>query len=231
MININLREELSCSGKNCFDDNFFINSLNGDIAHLSYKGLSTEQNPNIIYPFDTLIANIRPSRIIEIGTFYGGLTLILRSLLHNNMLYDSQIFTYDVNHPAHLLSLINDSSNVKSFTKNIFSESYSDFANNDAKEEIISLIQNDGQVLLLCDGGCKKCEFNILSKYLKSNDIIMAHDYCPNKDYFENNMRGKQWNWCEIEDQDIDNSIKNNNLNKFMYEDFLSVGWLCMKKS
>ena len=112
MININLREELSCSGKNCFDDNFFTNSLNGDIAHLSYKGLATEQNPNIIYPFNTLMANVRPSRIIEIGTFYGGFTLILRALLHNNMLYDSQIVTYDVNHPDYLLSLINDSSNV-----------------------------------------------------------------------------------------------------------------------
>lgn len=231
MININLREELSCSGKNCFDDNFFTNSLNGDIAHLSYKGLATEQNPHIIYPFNTLIANTRPIRILEIGTFYGGLTLILRSLLHNNMLYDSQIFTYDINRPSYLLSLINDSSNVKSYTKNLFSESYSDFSNDENKHEIISLIQNDGKTLVLCDGGCKKCEFHILSKYLKSDDIIMAHDYCPNKDYFEDNMKGKQWNWCEIEDQDIDDSIKNNNLNKFMYDDFLSVGWLCMKKS
>lgn len=231
MININLREELSCSGKNCFDDNFFTNSLNGDIAHLSYKGLATEQNPNIIYPFNTLIANTRPIRILEIGTFYGGLTLILRSLLHNNMLYSSQIFTYDVNRPSYLLSLINDSSNVKSYTKNLFSESYSDFSNDENKHEIISLIQNDGKTLVLCDGGCKKCEFHILSKYLKSDDIIMAHDYCPNKDYFEDNMKGKQWNWCEIEDQDISNSIQENNLQKFMYDDFLSVGWLCMKKS
>jgi hypothetical protein len=231
MININLREELSCSGKNCFDDNFFTNSLSGDIAHLSYKGLATEQNPNIIYPFNTLIGNIRPSRIIEIGTFYGGLTLILRALLHNNMLYSSQIFTYDVNCPSHLLSLINESSNVRSYTKNLFSESYSNFSNEENKEEIISLIQDNGTTLVLCDGGCKKCEFNILSSYLKSNDIIMAHDYCPNRNYFEDNMRGKQWNWCEIEDKDIDNSIITNNLTKFMYEDFLSVGWLCMKKS
>jgi hypothetical protein len=231
MININLREELSCSGKNCFDDNFFINSLSGDIAHLSYKGLATEQNPNIIYPFNTLIGNIRPSRIIEIGTFYGGLTLILRALLHNNMLYNSQIFTYDVNHPSFLLSLINDSGNIKSYTKNLFSESYSDFSNEEDKEQIISLIQDTGTTLVLCDGGCKKCEFNILLSYLKSNDIIMAHDYCPNRNYFEDNMKGKQWNWCEIEDNDINNSIITNNLTKFMYEDFLSVGWLCMKKS
>jgi len=231
MININLREELSCSGKNCFDDNFFTNSLSSNIAHLSYKGLAIEQNPNIIYPFHILIANTRPSRILEIGTFYGGLTLILRSLLHNNMLYDSQIFTYDVNRPSYLLSLINDSSNIKSYTKNIFSESYSDFSNDENKQEIISLIQNDGKTLVLCDGGCKKCEFNILSKYLKSDDIIMAHDYCPNKKYFEDNMKRKQWNWCEIEDQDISNSIQENNLQKFMYDDFLSVGWLCMKKS
>jgi hypothetical protein len=227
MININLREELSCSGKNCFDDDFFTNSLSGDIAHLSYRGLATEQNPNIIYPFNKLIANIKPSIIIEIGTFYGGLTLILQSLLHNNTLYDSKIFTYDVNKPTYLLEYINSYNNIISHTKNLFTNNYDNFSNENNKEEITSLIGSDGTTLVLCDGGCKKCEFNILSPYLKSDDIIMAHDYCPNKDYFENNMKGKQWNWCEIEDNDI----VTNNLIKFMYEDFLSVGWLCMKKS
>lgn len=230
MININLREELSCSGRNCFDDNFFINSLNKDIAHLSYKGLATEQNPNIIYPFNTLVANIKPSLILEIGTFHGGLTVILETLLHNNMLFDSKIITYDINSPSYLLSLIDKSDNIKSYTKNLFSQSYSDFFDDKTRQEIISLINNNDHILVLCDGGCKKCEFNILCKYLKNGDIIMAHDYAPTKEYFEKYMKYKIWNWHEIQDSDIIENIAKNNLEPYMREEFLNVAWACFKK-
>lgn len=231
MTRINLREELSCSSNNCFDNDFFTNSLSQEyIAHLSYKGLGTEQNPNIIYPFDKLISEQRPSRIIEIGTFAGGLTLILRTILDNNNLENTNITTYDVNTPTYLLPLIENTPNVISLTKNLFSGDYQNFAGEIEKSEIISLIRSPGITLLLCDGGCKKCEFNLLSKYLKPFDIIMAHDYAPNQDYFENTMKGKIWNWLEIQDSDIIDCCTRNGLEQYMSEDFLNVAWLCKRK-
>lgn len=232
MTKINLREELSCSSNNCFDNDFFINSLSQEhIAHLSYKGLGTEQNPNIIYPFDKLIAEIRPSRIVEIGTFAGGLTLILRTILDNNELQNSVITTYDVNTPTYLLPLIENTPNVVSFTKNLFSSDYQNFGGESEKSQIVSLIKSPGTTLLLCDGGCKKCEFNILSKYLKVGDVIMAHDYAPSPDYFENTMKGKIWNWLEIEDRDIIDCCARNNLEPHMSEEFLNVAWVCKRKT
>jgi len=228
---VDFKNELLCSSNNCFDNNFFINSLKKDIAHLSYRGLATEQNPNIIYPFDKLISEIKPLRIIEIGTFAGGLTLILRTILDNNNLEDSHIITYDVHSPTYLLPIIKNVTNIISYTKNLFDETYSNFANEQNKNEIVSFIQEQGITLLLCDGGCKKCEFNILSNHLKPNDIIMAHDYAPNAEYFKLYMENKIWNWHEIQDSDINESIKNYNLKPYMREEFLNVAWACFKKS
>jgi hypothetical protein len=231
MTRIDLRSELSCSSNNCFDNDFFTASLSkGHIAHLSYKGLGTEQNPNIIYPFDSLISNIKPARIIEIGTFAGGLTLILRTILDNNNLENIPITTYDVNSPTYLLPIIENIPNVISHTKNLFNETYSGFASEQAKAEIVSLIRKTGPTLLLCDGGCKKCEFNVLSDYLKPNDIIMAHDYAPNSEYFEHAMKGKIWNWLEISDSDIIECSARNRLEPFMSEEFLNVAWVCKIK-
>ena len=51
-----IKKHLFCSGEECLKDNFFdINLRNGVVTHASYKGLSIEQNPNIIDVFNTLI--------------------------------------------------------------------------------------------------------------------------------------------------------------------------------
>lgn len=230
MTKVNLREALMCSSNNCFNNNFFTNSLSSNIAHLSYKGLATEQHPNIIYPFDKLIAEIRPSRILEIGTFAGGLTLILRTILDNNELQNSIITTYDVNTPTYLLPLIESIPNVISITKNLFSSDYQTFCGELEESEIARLIKDSGTTLLLCDGGCKKCEFNILSKYLKSGDIIMAHDYAPNELFFREHMINNIWNWMEINDSDIAQACVDHNLIDFMREELLSVAWVGKRK-
>lgn len=231
MTKINLREELSCSANNCFNNNFFKNSLSSQIAYVSYQGLSTEQNPNIIYVFDTLIAKIRPSRIVEIGTFAGGLTLILRTILDNNELQNSNITTYDIDIPIYLLPLIENIPNIISITKNLFSFDYQDFAGELEKSEIVRLIKDSGTTLLLCDGGCKKCEFNILSQYLKSGDIIMAHDYAPDEIFFREHMINNIWNWMEINDSDIAQACVENNLIDFMRDELLDVAWVAKMKS
>lgn len=231
MNKVNLREEMSCSCNNCFDDNYFTNSLSQEyIAHLSYYGLGTEQNPNIIYPFDKLIADIKPKRVIEIGTFAGGLTMIMRTILDNNSLEDTTITTYDIHEPTYLIPIIESIPSIKSYTKNLFSSDYSDFYNDETKKEITEQIQQEGITLLLCDGGCKKCEFKLLSDYLKPNDVIMAHDYSPNQAYFENTMKNKIWNWLEIEDSDILDSCVRNSLESYMRQDFLDVAWVCKRK-
>jgi hypothetical protein len=82
----------------------------------------------------------------------------------------------------------------------------------------------------LCDGGCKKCEYNAIAPLLKNKDIIMAHDYSPNLEYFEQHMRDKIWNWMEINDNDINEISKKYNLVSFQQELLLNIAWNCKQK-
>lgn len=230
----NIKNKMSCSGQNCFENDYFNSVIrDGGICHLSYNGLSVEQTPNVIYPFNILIEENKPKRVLEIGTFVGGLTLMIRDLLDNNGLKSSEVLTYDVNSPNHLIHQVNtDNLNILVKIENLFLNDYSDFRSESVKESLRSFIQQDGCSLILCDGGVKKNEFNLFSSLLKIGDIIMAHDYCYDSNKFESEIKGKFWNWLEIQNSDIIESCENNNLYEYLQEDFDKVAWVCkIKKS
>ena len=109
--------------------------------------------------------------------------------------------------------------------ENIFDSNYQS-----VKQEVIDFIQQDGVTLVLCDGGNKVGEFNILSNYIKQNDFIMAHDYIDTRENFNQNYYEKIWNWHEISEGDISNACERNNLKSFNKEMFDSVVWVCKVK-
>ena len=84
--------------------------------------------------------------------------------------------------------------------------------------------------MVLCDGGNKVGEFNLLSNYIKEGDFIMAHDYADNRENFDTNFNRKIWNWHEIQDSDINESCLRNNLKSYNKEIFDSVVWVCKTK-
>ena len=225
-----IKKHLFCSGEECLKDNFFdINLRNGVVTHASYKGLSIEQNPNIIDVFNTLISDYKPSRILEIGTFHGGLTFIMRDLLDLNGLFDSDLLTYDVNTPNFMIEVLDDKK-ITTKTKNLFSHSYQDFSTSESRQELFDFINQDGRTIVLCDGGNKQNEFRLISGLLKEGDIIMAHDYSPNNEYFETYIKNKYWNWLEIQDSDITPSCVEHNLKPLMNDEFVKVAWVCKIK-
>ena len=71
---------------------------------------------------------------------------------------------------------------------------------------------------------------NILSKYLKSGDFILAHDYAENRQTFEEDINLKVWNWCEITRDDINQAMIDNNLIKYHVEIFENAAWVCTQK-
>lgn len=196
----------------------------------AYGYLFISQNTFAEEMFTKLLNQIRPSRILEIGTFHGGLTLMLRDIMDKLQLENSPIWTYDINDQEFLKPLVNNR-NIKVITKNLFNETYSNFINDNAKEEIESFVQQDGISLVLCDGGCKKCEFNLIVPLLKINDIIMAHDYAPNQTYFDQNIKDKVWDWLEIQDSDIQDIINEYNLSSYNQELCQKAAWCCKIKS
>lgn len=195
-----------------------------------YKGTTTLQHANIAIYLKTLFETIKPSQVLEIGTSYGGLTLLIRDLLDEVGLIQSDFRSYDVmeTNRYHLEEAIKNGSKIDFRIKNVFNHQYDTLIEVD---EIKNYIEQSGPTIVMCDGGSKKNEFNILSPYLKQGDIIMAHDYSPNSEYFEKHIKDKIWNWHEIQDSDIQGSIERYNLEPFMKEEFQSVVWVCKIKN
>jgi hypothetical protein len=73
----------------------------------------------------------------------------------------------------------------------------------------------------MCDGGNKVREFCDFSTFLKSGDIIAAHDFGARD----------AWPWQEIRIEDVAEVIKNQNLTRFMDEVFQNTGWLVCRKT
>jgi hypothetical protein len=193
-------------------------------GYFVYKGLTIMQHKDITLQFEKLILEIKPKRILEIGTSSGGLTLLLRDLLDNNGFENTELRTYDINDPQYLYQ---HNKNIDIRVKNIFNHQYDELME---KEEIIDFIIQDGPTIVLCDGGSKINEFNILSHHIKKGDVIMAHDYSKDHEYFEQNIKNKIWNWCEITESHIQGSSQINNLVPYMEDEFASVVWVCKIK-
>jgi hypothetical protein len=196
----------------------------------AYGYLFMSQNPFAQQVFTALLKEIRPARILEIGTFHGGLTLMLRDILDSLNLNNSIIKTYDINDQEFLKPLVKNKK-IEVLTVNLFNDTYSDFINNNSKQSLLDFIQQSGTTLVLCDGGCKKCEFNLISPLLKKHDIIMAHDYAPNKEYFDTHIKNIIWDWLEIEDKDIQDVVINNNLQPYYQDTTQKAAWCCKIKN
>lgn len=200
--------------------------VNGGFA---YGYLHVAQNPNVENVFNKILGSLRPLKVLEIGTMHGGLTLMVRDILDNIGCKESIIRTYDINKQEFLIPLIDD--RVEVITKNLFNEDYSNFKDDICKKEIKDFIHSGEPTLILCDGGCKKCEYNLIAPFLKEGDVIMAHDYAPNKDYFDEFVKNKIWDWMEIEDKDISDSVEKYSLIPFLQETAQQAAWSCKIKS
>ena len=182
----------------------------------NYKGGRAQQNPKILSIFPEFFKN-NPDidLVIELGTGGGGLALLLAEETEK---IGAKFITYDKGnrHPSKLLEL-------------------ADFRNKDLYtpetiNEIKELIKLHKKTLVLCDGGNKVQEFITYSDALKVGDIIMAHDYAPNREYFESHIKNKIWNWLEIQDNDIQSSIDINGLETY-FPEFQEAAWTCKIKT
>lgn len=187
-----------------------------------YMNHGAQQNPHAYEAFYNLLNEVKPARIIEIGTSMGGFTMFLK-LVCNDLGLNTTILTNDINYQPGYEFLKDNGIDVR--IENLFNGDYSQ-VNSDA----IDYIQQDGTTIVLCDGGYKIGEFNLLSQYIKNGDIIMAHDYASTPEYFRENIYMKFWNWHEIQDSDIQESVKKYNLEPFMQDQFTQAVWVCKIK-
>lgn len=188
----------------------------------SYMGMASQQNHNVYEVFYNFLNEVKPKRIIEIGTALGGFTQFLKKV-SDELQLNINIVSYDIYEMTWYQTMIENGIDVR--VENIFDSNYQS-----VKQDVIDFIQQDGVTLVLCDGGNKVGEFNILSNYIKQNDFIMAHDYVDTRENFNENYYEKIWNWHEISEGDITNACERNNLKNYNKEIFDSVVWVCKTK-
>ena len=129
---------------------------------LVYRGVPCSQHPAVLKALDALhgaTADAPFARIVEIGTYKGGFTCVLRD---HDVSAAAQITSFDIEDRATRFDGI--------------SYKVGDVLG-DAGEEVRALVRAEGRVALFCDGGAKSVEVASFCGVLKPGDVILCHDY------------------------------------------------------
>jgi cephalosporin hydroxylase len=192
-----------------------------------YRGHMVLQRDGYADLFRKFLDRMKPDRIVEIGTASGGLTLTLADLIEQMKLH-CVIRSYDIARHAGVTALLRNG--VQLITVNLFDDTYRCF-NQNATREVVSLIEfirQPGKTVVMCDGGNKVAEFNLLAGVIKDGDHIMAHDFAWSENVFKSEIENKIWNWHQISGDDVFAAIDKNSLKPFWSRDFEQYAWLSM---
>lgn len=176
----------------------------------NFEGVHLGQTPEVEEFFKKLVLDF--DSIIEIGTYAGGLSLLMYRYKNT----DTELISYDIE-PS--FNKVDKSIPIDFRIGDVF--------NNNIKNEIISkILEKNKRVLLICDGGEKNEEFNLFSEYLKINDVIMIHDYEDNKKDFDIIRHNCGWVYpSESSLIKIKDSINKYNLVGYNYNESKSLVW------
>jgi hypothetical protein len=188
----------------------------------AFRGHTSQQSHNAYQVFYDFISEVKPVRILEIGTALGGFTEFLK-IITDELNLNTKILSYDISERPWYNQMIEKGIDVR--VENIFNEDWTG-----VKQDVVDFVQQDGLTIVLCDGGWKIGEFKIFSKLIKNNDFILAHDYSISKETYELEIKDKIWNWCEITESDIQESVIENNLKSYNQDKFSQAVWVCKIK-
>lgn len=199
-----------------------------------YKGFYAMQHPNTAEVFRELFRQTTPARVLEIGTAHAGLTALLRDTLDELGMNSTKLITWDIydTGKTHIESVGYSADAIECRVENIFDYRERTLVP-EKHDEVASIIASEGTTIILCDGAYKMHELTALSPLLKSGDIIMAHDYHPDKELFdsmsdEEKLDKNLWLWCET--WDVDLKVPSDVI-PYMKPEFTKVAWLCMRRA
>lgn len=184
-------------------------------THLTFFGLTLQQTPLAVLKLNQLLNYGNFERIIEIGAGDGGLSFLFALWTRIN---NKRFYSYDIHEKGANISFLKEITNGFEVKDVIFDEKNVDY--------VKRLINLQGRTLLVCDAG-KHVEFNVYADSLKVGDYILTHDFAPTKEDFENNIKGKIWNWHESWYSAIEDACERNNIVHTTYfnDAVWSVGW------
>jgi len=140
----------------------------GNVLLTTFAGYIANQAPSAFFVLeDFLNKRTDIKRICEIGTAQGGTTVLFGLHMFKN---EGVTLTFDnagtFNSKWRELSVL---LGIEFSNLDVFKE--------EGTNKLKEFVQRDGVSLLFCDGGNKVQEFNSFAPFLKSGDVIMAHDY------------------------------------------------------
>jgi len=149
----------------------FTSGYNGQVLgkHQSLYGTWIQMTwPELFMLEWTLADNRDITRIVELGTGHGALTLFFG--LHMSM-RGGKVLSFDIKKivPPQWYEL-SEKLNITFEQADVFTSG--------TVEKVREFIK-DGRALIFCDDGDKKREFPLYARVLKKNDLIMAHDWGP----------------------------------------------------
>jgi hypothetical protein len=194
-------------------------------GHTGYKGYTAQQVDDFYPTIKKFLEEVRPARILEIGTAGGGFILAVRDILNEIGLSNVPVRTFDVIESPYYEKL--RTHNIEINIENIFDHAY---VNLIKPERIVPYIQEEGTTIVFCDGGYKIGEFNSIAPHIKTGDFILAHDYIDTWENYQTNFKEKIWDWCEVEEKYIVEVSLKEGLEFYNKEEFDKIVWVCKKK-
>ncbi len=175
-------------------------------------GFAMNQNRLSVPTWSFAMETHPPARIVEIGTYNGGFTIAIG--VHAYQI-GARVVTFDVaKAPDERFGVIAKFLGIEFRTADVWT----------VEAEIGQLIASPGVSYVLCDGGNKRRELATFSRYLKSGDVIAAHDYV---------VAGSQnawWGWGEIRAEDGAAVAAAHDLEPWMQEHFDTAAWLTYRR-
>ena len=196
---------------------FFPDPIDEVKMNYHYFGCSMQQNRYALLAISILLEHTAPARMLEFGTRFGGLSVFLGMYAK---IAGAAFHTYDIENQVKYSDFFNFL-NIAFHIRDIFS--------NQSRQEITDLIRQPGRTILFCDA-IKAKEFNLYADHLKSNDIILAHDYAANEQDFNSIKKQRIWWHCEIDDSDIAQACHRNHLVPVFKNLFRTAAWCCFIK-
>ncbi len=194
-------------------------------GHTEYKGYTAQQVDNFYTTIRKFLEEVRPARVLEIGTAGGGFILAVREILNEIGLNDSTVKTFDVIESPYYQKL--RTFNIEINIENLFDHAYLNLIK---PEKIVPYIQEEGTTIIFCDGGHKIGEFNSIAPHIKKGDFILAHDYIDTWENYQTNFKEKIWDWCEVEEKYISEVSIKENLEFYNKTEFDKIVWVCKIK-
>ena len=133
-----------------------------------YKGIAAEQLPGVFEAWAEFLPKNNPDRVLELGTGYGGLTLLFAEWCWSRGVY---MMTIDKNDRVRCKSQLTDL--AVTIVTNSFEASH---------QRIKNFLAIGKKPLILCDGGCggtdgKEHQIHQMAPLLKPGWLFCAHDY------------------------------------------------------